>query len=184
MRWAAVLLLLGLGSCARDQPQQGYFDQQFDNDEKPWSEIESQLPPYPKPENLLPFDVSSAIASSYFVDATSISVGNDGVVRYSLVVKSPQAAETVSYEGMRCETREQKLYAFGRRDNTWARNRNAKWEYIEGNKRQTEHRLVLYRQFFCADNIIVRNEAEAVRALKDGAHYTIELRYRGGGGGK
>jgi CNP1-like family protein len=179
-----LLLLLGVVLTAHAEQQPSYFEQDFDSDEKSWREIEAQLPPYPKAENLLPFDVSPSIPSHYFVDASSISVGTDGVVRYILVVRSAQGAETVSYEGLRCETRERKLYAFGHRDNSWARNRYAKWEYVEANKRQSEHQLVLYQDFFCADKFMVKDREEAVRALKDGAHYRIELRYRGGGGGK
>jgi hypothetical protein len=58
------------------------------------------------------------------------------VVRYTVVVKSPAGAETVSFEGMRCESGERKLYAFGRADGQgggeWSRNRYARWDVIKG----------------------------------------------------
>ena len=50
----------------------GAFEYEFEQD-KPWSEVAAQLPPYPKPENLIPFNVSSATRHKHYIDAESIS---------------------------------------------------------------------------------------------------------------
>ena len=94
-----------------------------DAEKKAFVETDVKLPPLPKPENLLAFEHSSANTNRFFIDADSIVIGTDGIVRYTMVVKSPSGAENVSYEGIRCETTEQKFYAFGRRDGTQGRAR-------------------------------------------------------------
>lgn len=144
------------------------FESDFD-EEKPWIELQAQLPSYPKAENLIPFEVGSVKNNRYFVDASSLSVGGDGVVRYTLVVKTSGGATSVSFEGIRCATRERKFYAFGRSDNTWSRARAAKWERIEITS-QSAHQFSLYEDFFCPDQGIVKTQKEAVDALKKGIH--------------
>jgi len=146
----------------------GEFDYDFEN-EKPWKELESQLPAYPKDENLLPFQVSAATDNSFYVDSQSISVGEDGVVRFTLVVRSPEGASNVMFEGIRCRTREVRVYAFGRSDGTWGKARDNEWKLIHYERRnRPDH--VLYDDFFCPREIIVTDPAEAIDALKRGNH--------------
>ena len=141
-------------------------EDEFDG-EKPWVELQTQLPAYPKPENLLAFDVGPTAEHRYSIDAPSITVGLDGVVRYSLVIKSSAGAMNVSYEGIRCVTGERKLYAFGRSDNTWSKARVSKWESLE-NVAQHYPQRELARYFFCPDRGIVKDPQEAISALKAG----------------
>lgn len=158
----ALLLLLPLAASA----EWGKFDFEFD-EEKPWAEIEAQLPPYPKEENLLPLFVSASTDNKFFVDAASISTGEDGVVRYTMIVKSSAGASNVSFEGIRCASRERKLYAFGRKEGSWSKARFAKWEPIRYQERNRQHHM-LYDDFFCPDGLIVKNPQEAVELLKRG----------------
>lgn len=176
-----LLCLLPLAVHAEQKEQTG-FDKEFDSD-KTWVELQAQLPAYPKPENLLLFDAGPASRNLHYIDASSITVGGDGVVRYSLVIKSPAGAMNIGYEGMRCASTEAKgeilifkfhpierrLYAMGRDDKTWARARISKWEEIE-NVPQHYAQRALARYFFCPTNVIVKDSAEAVHALKRGSH--------------
>src|SRR4030066_226738 len=98
-----LLLMLPLTAYA----EWGHFDIEFEN-EKPWLELSAQLPPTPKPENLVGFDVSPATQNKYFVDTASIRVGEDKVVRYSVVIEAAGGAKNVSFEGMRCATGERR----------------------------------------------------------------------------
>jgi hypothetical protein len=93
----------------------------------------------------------------------------------------------ISYEGMRCATdgvresarmkililkfqvTEKRLYAIGRDDRTWVRARVSKWEEVEDISQHYAQRA-LSRYFFCPANGIVRNEGEAIQALKRGSH--------------
>ncbi|MEW5787819.1 MAG: CNP1-like family protein [Pseudomonadota bacterium] len=131
------------------------LDRDFDENAKPWQEIQAQLPPYPKAENLVPFEVSAATGNRHFVDFPSVTIGSDGAVRYSVVVRSPAGAETVSFEGMRCDSGERKLYAFGRSDGKgggeWSRNRYAKWDIIKDRQQTSYHRELFYHYFCTVD---------------------------------
>lgn len=134
-------------------------------DEKPWAEIEVQLPAFPEQENLIPFRVGSVSDKRFMIDEKSVSVGSDGVIRYVLVVISDAGGRTISYEGMRCATRERRLYAFGRDDKTWSKARSEKWMKIRGNTNQ--YPVALYSDYFCAPEAsVIFRASDAVRRLK------------------
>jgi hypothetical protein len=144
----------------------GEFDYEFEN-EKPWVELSAQLPAYPKAENLVRFNVSSATRNRYFIDAASISVGEDKVVRYTAVIEAAGGAKNVSFEGMRCETGERRLYAYGQPEGSWSKARNAGWERIKSRSLLSYHKA-LYEDHFCPGGINVRDAAMAVRSLQRG----------------
>jgi len=162
----AAILLLGLlpfTAAAQDWT----FETDFDDESKQWKEIEAKLPPYPKQESLLPLDAGSATLHKFFIDAPSLSVGADGVVRYTLVVKSAGGATNVTYEGIRCELRHQKLYAVGHSDGRWTRARDPRWRRIEY-RDVNRHHGVLYSDIVCRGKETVKNAREALDALKYG----------------
>ena len=138
------------------------FDDEFD--EKPWAEVEVQLPAYPNDASLIPFRVGSVEDTQYFIDADSLSVGEDGVVRYVAVVISNAGARNVSYEGMRCSTAERRLYAFGRADGTWSKARGAQWLRIRGGS--NNHVVELFSSYFCKLGSVVVNADDARRVLR------------------
>ena len=81
----------------------------------PWQEQkEVDLPAFPNQADLAEFYVSSAATNKFFIDASTLAVGADGVVRYVLVVKASGGATNVSFEGINCKDRSWKLYATGR----------------------------------------------------------------------
>ena len=156
----ALLLILPLTAYA----EWGQFDFEFEN-EKPWVELATQLPPVPKAENLVEFNVSSATRNRYFIDTASISVGEDKVVRYTVVIEATGGAKNVLFEGLRCETAERRMYAYGHPDGTWSRARNAGWEGIKLRSLLSYHKA-LFEDYFCPDGINVRDAKEAVRTLR------------------
>lgn len=81
-----------------------------------WQEFAVQLPPQPKAENLVVFYVGPTTTMKFAIDVNSLSTGTDGMVRYTLISTSSSGAENVNYEGIRCQTAERKLYAFGHQD--------------------------------------------------------------------
>ena len=50
-----------------------------------------------------------------YVDARNISRGRNGVMRYTVVVRTPGGASNTFHEGLRCETDEVRTYAFATR---------------------------------------------------------------------
>jgi hypothetical protein len=152
---------------AAQAPKGYYFPEQAE--EKPWEEQKLLLPPYPKQENLIKFDVSGSTSFEFFVDLTSVSVGNDGVIRYTLIARSPTGVTNVSFEGIKCAGRERKLYAFGRPDGSWVQARNAQWGPVTGLQANRQH-AALADDYFCPGRLIVRDTDEALHALKRGGH--------------
>lgn len=142
----------------------GQFEFEYDQD-KPWTEVAVQLPAYPKAENLIPFSVSSATRNKHFVDATSVSVGDDKVIRYTVVIEAAGGAKNVSFEGMRCESGERRLYAYGHPDGIWSKARNSGWEDIKF-RSLLSYGKALYEDHFCPDGIRVKNGSEAVQNLR------------------
>ena len=142
----------------------GGFKPEFDED-KTWEEQRGALPAYPVAQKLIRIDVSTISAFEFFVDPDSVSVGKDGVTRYTLVARSSSGATNVSYEGIRCALRERKLYAFGRADGTWAPARTSEWARISGTQVNRQH-AALADDFFCTSTGDVRTAEAAVAALK------------------
>ena len=138
------MLLLSLPARA----QWAGWDYDFDQEKKEWTEIQAQIPAYPKNENLRKFEMDARTPHSYFIDSASVSVGEDKVIRYTLVVRTGGGATNVSFEGIRCDVREQRVYAFGRPDGTWSRARDAKWRRIEP-REVNGHHYLLHGQYFC-----------------------------------
>jgi hypothetical protein len=150
----------------RAAPMPG-FEAEFDDETKSWKEIQAQLPPPPKSENLARVKTGSATSHQFFVDTASISVGQDGVTRFTVVVKTAGGATNVTFEGMRCETRERKLYAIGHSDATWVRARDTKWQRVVL-RDLTPHHHTLYHDFFCPNRVAPTPVKQAVIALKRG----------------
>lgn len=139
---------------------QSRFEEDFDDKDKPWQEVAIQLPAAPKPENLLPFYASGS--QSFAIDAASVSRGADNVVRYTLIATSDAGARNVSYEGIRCENYERKLYAFGQPDGSWSRSRRDQWERITANAVNRQH-AVLAKDYLC-EQLTVAGTAEQMVA--------------------
>lgn len=146
--------------------QAGFED---DYEKQAWQEIQVQLPMAPKKESLLHFYVSAATDNLFFVDADSLSVGSDGVVRFVLLVQTAGGARNLSFEGMRCETHERRMYASGRLDGSWSKSRKNEWEPIR-EAVVNRHYAALFFDYFCPGGVIVRSVAEAVGALRGGEH--------------
>jgi hypothetical protein len=148
---------------------QSSFEEDFDDYEKPWQEVAVQLPPVPQAKNLLPFYVSPTATQSFAIDAKSITVGADNVVRYTLVATSSSGAKNISYEGIRCQLLQKKLYAFGHADGSWSRSRRDQWEPISGNAANRQH-AALAGDYFCEGRTVAGNPAQMVnRIRKSGA---------------
>ena len=132
-----------------------------------WQEVEIVLPAYPREEDLVEVEISGPKTFAFLVDTNSVSVGDDGVVRYSLIARSPAGAENVSFEGMRCEMNEYKAYAFGSQDRTWSRVSGDSWLPIR-NEQTNNYRFALARYYFCPYSVPQSSSEKAVAALKHG----------------
>ena len=139
------------------------FDDEYDA--KPWAEIEVVLPPYPQEADLLSFRVGAVRDTQFMVDTKSVSIGSDGVVRYTLVVRARGGAENVSFEGLRCATGERRIYASGRKDGTWVPLKNSAWQPIVDNG-YNRPRAALAHDYFCDGPAAPRDREHALRLLR------------------
>lgn len=140
-----------------------------DPDAPQWAEDEIQLPGFPQDANLREFYVSPTTTHKYLIDASTLSVGKDRVVRYVLVVRTSGGALNVTYEGIHCDRREFKIYATGYRDGTWAMTRKPEWRPIE-NKPVNRHHAALSRDLFCPGGTAIVTPEEGREALRLGKH--------------
>lgn len=162
VRW---LLVLGLSLFSVPSSADDGFDAEFE--QKPWAEIEVQLPAFPEDENLIPFRVGYHTETKFLIDGNSLSVGSDEVIRYTLLVISASGAKNISYEGMRCETVERRVYAFGRSDKTWSKARSNQWVRLKGST--NNHYVDLFSNYFCVlGDPYVRSADDARRVLRSG----------------
>lgn len=140
-----------------------------DDEAKKWEEVEFQMPEPPRQQDLLPFYVSASTDNQFLIDPLSVSVGADGVVRYTLIVVVPSGTRNVSFEGMRCETKERRVYAFGRADGAWSKARSSRWERVK-EAVNNRHHAALFQDYFCPDGVIVRSAEEARGFLRRGGY--------------
>jgi hypothetical protein len=116
-----------------------------------WTENKVEtLPSLPSEQDLISFEVSKNTPLHFAVDGKSLSVGSDGVVRYTVVITSPSGAHNVNYEGIRCDSYEWKLYAGLNADHDgWDRTVANDWTRIE-NGNLNAYRAALYQDYFCS----------------------------------
>lgn len=156
---ALSLMLLGHGASRAD------FEEDYEK--KNWKEIEVQLPEAPSEGNLIPFYVSATTPNRFFIDGATLRVDSDGVVRYVMVVLSPSGARSVTFEGMRCEAKERRIYASGHSDGSWAKSRRNEWVRIQDATANRQH-AALFIEYFCPGGVIVNSADQARAALRTG----------------
>jgi hypothetical protein len=166
----SLLLAVGVLVLAGPSSGQGFYGDkkygEFYEEEKKWVEQEANPPDYPKEQSLIEFNAGAATRNRHYIDGATLSVGKDGVIRYVIVVRTAGGAINVNFEGIRCSSRERKLYAFGRSDSTWATSRTQSWQPI----RQDSYQAILSREYFCPGRLAILKAEEGVDALRRGGH--------------
>lgn len=114
---------------------------------KAFVESEVKLPGAPQEKDLLLFH--SSASQEFYLDTQSFSIAADGSFRYTLVAKSRAGARSISYEGIRCETSEKRLFAFGRKDGEWSESRRKEWSSISNSDSNQQHGVLAW-DFVCS----------------------------------
>lgn len=82
-----------------------------------WKEGRTTLPPAPQDGDLVAIEAPRAKAGyAYFIDRKSLSLGADGVMRYTVVARSPSGATNAFHEGLRCYDDTVRTYGFASSD--------------------------------------------------------------------
>lgn len=130
-----------------------------------WMEAAVKVPENPPSIELKPFFVSSNTPLTFAIDAQSLSIGKDDVIRYVLIITSPTGAKQVNYEGLRCEKYEWRLYATLQAEGKWVKTPNSRWQAVKGNTYNRYH-AALIQDAFCENAIPRRDPKEILRLLK------------------
>lgn len=129
-----------------------------------WKEGGNDTPDYPQENDLLEVAGPPAYSNyQYLIDGKNLQVNKDGVVRYSIVIRSPGGTDNVRYEGLRCTSSQVKSYAYGSTgmdgSKTFTPWENADWKPVSSNG-ALGYTGSLVENYFC-DNygaILKRNE--------------------------
>lgn len=139
-----------------------------DPDTESWQESTITLPSTFNTEQLQSFDVSQGAALSYGIDPKTLSVGEDGVVRYVMVARSSSGALNVFYQGLRCQTGEVKTY--GRWDNnasSWNTSTRDVWQPLSLSG-ATRPAMMLARAAICEGSTVTGNPQKILHTLQHG----------------
>ena len=165
MRFALIGLLL-VAAAAQAQFKS---DWERANEDRLKQSDEQLVPPPPLDRSSLvelKLHVSADTEFRYYVDARSVSVGADRIVRYALVARGPNGIENVSFEGIRCPS-QYRVYAVGHADGSWA-GRPSEWRAISRNPNSSQ--AALARQYFCPGRQAIDTSDEGRNAVRAGGH--------------
>ncbi len=167
----AALLALSCGA-AQSQINIRFGEHQDEEAPKPQRDAEGVVPPaYPQEKDFVAFFVSAANAFDFFIDGTSIGI-EGGIVRYTVIARSPDGVENVSYEAIRCGSSEYRIYAIGHGDRSWA-GRTTPWRAITPKSVQ-RWRHALLRDYFCPGGAPILTVEEGIEALRRGRHPSLD----------
>lgn len=145
-----------LGQSHEDTPFYGkpLFDDPDDiEDPAPWKERAANLPPYPEDGDLIEIEIPSRSDSfEAFIDGENLQIGEDGVVRYTVVLRSRRGTENVMVEGIRCSTREYRSYAVGVSDGKLEPTPERPWRLIGRPTGAMSYRLAMSETYACQYN--------------------------------
>ena len=163
MRYLAISLALFAAAASA----QIKSDWERENEERlKQSEEQQSAPPPMQRSRLVELQLEAESEYRYFVDASSLSVGADRIVRYIMVARASGGVENVSFEGLRCPG-EYRLYAVGRPDGSWS-GRGSAWRPVPRDQRIGQN--ALSRRYFCPARAAIQDAEEGVAALRAGGH--------------
>jgi hypothetical protein len=139
------------------------------NEERLKQSGERLIPPPPLDRRRLveiKLQISASTDFRYFIDWASVSAGEDRIVRYVLVARSPSGSENVTFEGIRCP-KEYRVYAVGRADGSWG-GVPGEWRLVPQQPNAVQPSLV--GQYFCPGRAAIRTSDEGQRAVRAGGH--------------
>jgi len=124
-----------------------------DSGDVPWKEDRLTDLTLPDNDNLRELELDQPpVGFKVFIDTSSITVSeSDSVIRYWLVLKAGKSRNAM-YEGIKCNTKEYKTYAY---ENKWKKgkvniSKVAKWLPIQ-RKGHQYFRFELEKYYFCSD---------------------------------
>lgn len=132
-----------------------------------WQESEAPAPPAFSQNQLIPIEMPRYVALRLGVDAATLSITPDGIVRYVAVATNANGSISAMYEGIRCASAEVKTYARAATNGQWAPVPDPQWRKLNDNQ-PSRHALALARQGLCDGRSPSTSSVSAmVNALKN-----------------
>lgn len=142
-----LLLLLGTLPCAYAYDPLAKEEQNDYVAAEEWQETNVQIPTAFAPDDLQTFTVKgNQDRFTYAIERASLQAGEDGVVRFLLVIRSAQGAVNSSFEGLRCGHRQSKVYAYGSGSGLTPL-KGSDWQEIP--KASNGYQAILYEDLLC-----------------------------------
>jgi hypothetical protein len=143
--------------------EEGWSPIQVDDPET-WMEEGTQLPHFPEKASLVEVEVADGYPFRVYLDTKTLTVAKDGVVRYTVVLKSSGGARNILFEGIHCSRRQYRRYAYGI-DEAWSPFQDSDWGTITGGG-QDRYRFALYRNYLCDTSGLALSEQDIRRRLR------------------
>jgi len=154
---------------AYDPEETGGWSHDYIGKPDSWEEQDAELPAYPEEENLMDLGIATTgLQYTVYLDKPSLVRGEDGVVRYTVVLVPSSGVWNVSNEGLRCGEKLYRRYAYGV-DGSWQSMKNSPWRdvYAGGASR---YRSILYDKYFCNPLRPYQSAEEMIRSFSETWH--------------
>lgn len=141
-----------------------------------WKEGSVRLPAWPRDQDLIKVRLDLPDSRfSYYIDRNSLSTGDDGVVRYTLIAEGTGGARNLSYEGIRCTPHgAYRIYAYGEDGRFRTASGGDDWRDINLSGADPLHHE-LWRHYLCVPRLFApRSKRDQVRMLRSGRVPAIE----------
>ena len=140
---------------------------------EPWKEGAIELPAYPQRKDLLPVNVNTrGQPYTIYIDPASLTIDEDGVVRYTVVLISAADVWNVSYEGLRCGEHSFRRYAYGF-DGEWRDAGDTAWKPITG-LGINRYRKIFYDYFMCNPSELITDAEQILRNIRSPSRGLLE----------
>jgi len=134
-----------------------------------WEEQDVELPAYPEEKNLMDLGIGTVgMQYTVYLDKPSLVRGDDGVVRYTVVLVPSSGIWNVSNEGLRCGEKLYRRYAYGI-DGGWQSVNNSPWRDVYGGS-AGRYRSILYEKYFCNPLRPYQSVEEMIRSITETWH--------------
>lgn len=164
-----LLLLASSPVFAFDDESTGWAPRYIEEPSDNWLEQEGELPAYPEKGNLLEVDAGTeGLQYTVYLDELSLVKGDDGVVRYTVVLVSSTGVWNVTHEGLHCGKRTYRRYAYGI-DGKWQPLTDPSWAPLRG-RGANHYRLVFYEKYICDPTRLNESARQILDRFRDNWH--------------
>jgi hypothetical protein len=87
----------------------------------------------------------------YFIDQTSVAMGSDEVLRYTVVLESKTGARNIFYEGIHCASSEYRTYAYATQTGGFKPMASKAWRKLKATG-PYDYRRLLAERYVCDQN--------------------------------